>query len=264
MTIARRLALLFLIVVSLSSLVPGLLTSSSYETQHRRNSNERPGRTFLLGADDLGRDRCARLLYGTRTSLLLGPAAAFLATGIAALLGVAAAYFAQIRRPIFYIADILMSTPLLFLLLIVRALLPLDLPAWASICATFALLGLLGWVPGVRVFEAATQDLINSDFILQARANGASPIRLVVTQCLPNLMPAVFAQFCVFVPVFVLAEANLSMLGLGVSEPLPSLGNLMSDLLNYSAVMEQPWLLVPAVLLFGIIGSLQLLVPKVS
>ena len=77
-------------------------------------------------------------------------------------------------------------------------------------------------------------------------------------------MPAVFAQFCVFVPVFVLAEANLSMLGLGVSEPLPSLGNLMTDLLNYSAVMEQPWLLVPAVLLFGIIGSLQLLVPKVS
>ena len=62
-----------------------------------------------------------------------------------------------------------MSTPLLFLLLIVRALLPLDLPAWASVCATFSLLGLLGWVPGVRVFEAATQDLINSDFILQAR-----------------------------------------------------------------------------------------------
>jgi len=262
--ILRRFAIGFLLVVSLSSVAPQIFTPSSYDTQHRRQPNEAPGPTFLLGTDDLGRDRFARLLYGARTSLLLAPAAALLATAIAAIAGVVAASITELQRPLFYAVDVIISTPLLFLLLVVRALLPLDTSAIISVSILFALLGLLGWASGVRLFAAATQRLADSDFTIQAQASGCPPSRLILMQFLPGLIPTMFAQFCVFVPGFVMAEANLSMLGLGVSEPLPSLGNLMSDLLNYSAVLEQPWLLAPAILLFGITGSLHLLVPKVD
>jgi peptide/nickel transport system permease protein len=264
MKILRRLALGFLIAVSVTSLVPEILTSSSYDTQHRRHPNEEPGAEFLLGTDDLGRDRFSRLLYGTRTSLALAPAASLLATAIATIGGAASAYFGRLRTPMFYLVDVIVSTPLLFLLLIIRSLLPLDTSSALSVSIMFALLGLLGWASGVRTFAAATQRLANSDFVVQAQASGCAPSRLVMMQLLPGLFPAIFAQFCVFIPVFVMAEANLSMLGLGVSEPLPSLGNLMSDLLNYPAVIEQPWLLAPAVLLFCIMASLQILMPKVS
>ena len=264
MTILRRFAFGFLLVILLSLIVPQILTSSSYDTQHRRQPNEGPSPTFVLGTDELGRDRFARLLYGARTSLLLAPAASLLATAIATIVGVLAASIAKLQRPLFYVVDVIVSTPLLFLLLLVRALLPLDTSATVSVSIMFALLGLLGWASGVRLFAATTQRLADSDFATQARASGYSPARLILIQLLPGLIPVMFAQFCIFVPVFVLAEANLSMLGLGVSEPLPSLGNLMSDLLNYSAVLEQPWLLAPAILLFSITASLQLLVPKVD
>ena len=87
MSIARRLALLFLVVITVGSLVPRLFTKGSYDTQHRRNPNEPPNQQHLLGTDELGRDRFIRLVYGTRTSLLLAPASALVATAIAAIAG---------------------------------------------------------------------------------------------------------------------------------------------------------------------------------
>lgn len=255
---------MFLLVITVGSLVPGLFTKGSYDAQHRRNPNEPPNHEYLLGTDELGRDRFTRLIYGARTSLLLAPAAAMLATAIAAIAGIMTNCFVPLRRPILLIVDVMVSTPLIFLLLMTRAWLPLDVSAAVSVSITFVLLGLLGWAPAVRVFAASAQASAESEFILQARAGGCRPLRILMRHLLPNLAPVVLTQFCVLVPVFVLAEANLSILGLGVSEPLPSLGNLMADLLNYSLVLEQPWLLIPAVLLFCITGSLHILRIKVS
>jgi len=260
----RRIAGFFLLLVSLSSLAPGIITRRSYDIQDRDSPNERPTKAHLLGTDDLGRDRFARLIYGMRTSVLLAPAAAILAVCIATLAGALAAFCTPLRRPILFLVDILLSTPLFFLLLIARSLLPLDSPATASIAVTFAMLGLLGWPAAVRVLSGASQALVESGFVLQARANGISRARILCHQIVPNLVPIVWTQVCVLVPVFMLAEANLSVLGLGVTEPLPSIGNLMSELLNYSAVLEQPSLLAPAALLAAITASLHLLTVKVS
>jgi peptide/nickel transport system permease protein len=75
---------------------------------------------------------------------------------------------------------------------------------------------------------------------------------------LPNVLPAIVASFWLSVPAFVIAEATLSMLGLGVTEPLPSLGNLISELQNYPVVLEQPWIVAPAVLLVLVLSALRL------
>jgi ABC-type dipeptide/oligopeptide/nickel transport system permease subunit len=82
-------------------------------------------------------------------------------------------------------------------------------------------------------------------------------LRLFVTQLLPNLRAPVLAQFWLSIPLFLLAEANLGVLGLGVSEPLPSWGNLLLDLVNHHEIADQPWRLAPAVLLVMVLLSLQ-------
>ena len=264
MKYVRGLALGFIVAVYVCSLWPGLLAGTSYDMQHREHVSEPPGQTFLLGTDELGRDRFARLLYGLRTSLILAPAAAMLSTALATIIGVLTASFGgRLERLVLYIVDVFNSTPWLFLLLLARAFLPLNVSAWFSVGVTFALLGLLGWAPGVRVIAAAMGRLTRSDFLLQARAMGCQPRRLLLRHSVPNLAPVVLAQFWLTTPIFVLAEANLSMLGLGVTE-FPSLGNLITELQNYSAVIDQPWLLAPALVLFAILAAFQFVFSKVS
>lgn len=256
---AQKLALLVLGAIALASLAAGWI-APSYAEQFRDFLSAPPSRRFPLGTDELGRDRFARLLYGTRVSLLLAPAAALLSTVIAALLGGTAGYWGgRWERMVTSGIDLFLSLPWLFLLLAVRALLPLNTPPLTSVLLTFLLLGCLGWATPARIIRAGTRTLADSDFVLQARASGVAPARLFWRQLLPNLRPILAAQFWIAVPVFILSEANLSLLGLGVAEPLPSWGAMLRDLENYTAVLQNPWMLAPAVLLVAVVSCLQLL-----
>jgi ABC-type dipeptide/oligopeptide/nickel transport system permease subunit len=154
--------------------------------------------------------------------------------------------------------DLFLSLPWLFLLLAVRALLPLNTAPLTSVIITFLLLGCLGWATPARIIRAGTRTLVNSDYLLQARASGIAPARLFWRHLAPNLRPILLAQFLVSVPVFILSEANLGLLGLGVSEPLPSWGAMLRELENYTAVLRNPWMLAPAILLIAVVGSLQM------
>jgi peptide/nickel transport system permease protein len=259
MRLMRTGALLLLGGLYLAALFAPVFLPESYEIQHREFLSEPPGRTFLLGTDELGRDRFVRLLYGVRTSLLLAPAAALLSTLIAAAAGTAAGVLrGKTEAALLYLTDLMVATPLMFLLLTLRALLPLDTPSGASVMCTFLLLGVTGWGSGVRVVSAAAARSAGAGYVLQARAFGCRRFRLFVRQLLPNVFPTILAAFWLTVPAFVMAEATLSMLGLGVTEPLPSLGNLITELQNYAAVTEQPWITAPAVLLFLILSALRL------
>jgi peptide/nickel transport system permease protein len=252
-------ALLLLGGLYLSALFAPVFLPEAHEVQHREFVNEAPGRGFLLGTDELGRDRFARLLYGVRTSLLLAPAAALLSTLISAGVGTAAGVLrGKAETALLYITDLIVATPLIFLLLTLRALLPLNTTSGTSVICTFLLLGVTGWGSGVRVVSAAAARSAGAGYVLQARAFGCSRSRLFLRQLLPNVLPTIIASFWLSVPAFVMAEATLSMLGLGVTEPLPSLGNLITELQNYAAVAEQPWIAAPAVLLFVILSALRL------
>ena len=260
MTRMQKLALAVLCVVALASLFAGFLTRSSYSEQFRDALSAPPSAQFPLGTDELGRDRFARLLYGTRVSLLLAPAAALLSTLIAALIGGLAGYLGGRReRLISSGIDLFLSLPWLFLLLTVRALLPLNTSPVMSVTITFLLLGCLGWATPARIIRAGTRTLIHSDYLLQARASGLSTVRLFWRHLLPNLRPILLAQFWISIPVFILSEANLGLLGLGVSEPLPSWGSMLRELENYAAVLQNPWMLVPALLLVASVSCLQIL-----
>ncbi|MBI4902726.1 MAG: ABC transporter permease [Acidobacteria bacterium] len=255
----RIAAMGVLVAIFSASLAADLLSPHPYGEQYRDAVNAAPSRAFPMGTDDMGRDRLSRLLHACRVSLLLAPAAALVATTLAGLLGGAAGYLGGTADRVFLrLSDLFLSLPWLFLFLSVRSLLPLNAAPAVSAVATFLLLGVLGWAGPARVARACACGLRQSDFVMQAKANGRSPMRLLLVEIVRNLRPVLAAQFWLAIPVFVLAEANLGLLGLGVSEPLPSLGGLLRELENYQAVVSQPWMVAPAIILIGVTGCLHL------
>jgi peptide/nickel transport system permease protein len=227
----RFFAQALLAVLLLVALWPGALTRTPYDRQFRELPNAQVSRQFPLGTDELGRDRLSRLLYGTRVSLLAAPAGALLSTLLAALVGGLAGFLGGwFDRAAVAAIDLTLSLPWLFLLIIVRAMLPLNLPALLSVMVTFGLIGLLGWPSAARIVRAGCRTLRCSEMVVQARACGLSNRRVLVKHVLPNVRPILTAQFRASIPIYILAEANLGLLGLGVADPLPSWGNLLRPL----------------------------------
>lgn len=254
----RMVSMFVLASLVLAALMAGFLTPYSYEAQDRESPSLAPSLKHPLGTDDLGRDRFSRLLHGARVSLLLAPAAALLSLAIAVAIGLTAGVAGGVTEQILSAsADLFSSMPWLFLLLIVRAMLPLDVSAWTSVAITFLLLGLLGWPAAMRVVRASASNAKHEGFLLQARAMGIGGPRLWIRQFLPTLRPVLLAQFWISIPLYILSEANLGILGLGVSEPLPSWGNLLLELSGHREAVSSPWLLAPATCLVAALLSLQ-------
>ncbi|MBL8212469.1 MAG: ABC transporter permease [Bryobacterales bacterium] len=258
----RRTALGVLATLALAAAGAGYLAPAPYDRQFREEPNAPCSRRFPLGTDELGRDRLSRLLYGARVSLLLAPSAALLATVAAALAGGAAGWLGGwTDRALMSGANLVLAMPWMFLLIAVRAALPLNVDPGVSLAVTVVLLGGLGWVPAARALRAGMLRLVRSDFLLQARAAGCGTARLFFVHALPNTKGLLAAQFWTAVPLFLLAEANLSLLGLGVAEPMPSLGNLLRELESFHHVRSQPVVLAPLVVLVALVTCCQLAFP---
>ena len=259
----RTAAILFLVLVAGMCLLAELIAPAGYAHQFRDAPDAACSARHWLGTDDLGRDRFARLLYGTRVSLALAPAAALLSTLLAALIGGTAGFIGGwLETAVMSATDLVLSLPWFFLLVTVRAMLPLNVDPHASVAITFGLLGCLGWAGAARVICADARSLCASDMILLARASGIGPIRLLLRHVLPNLKTVLSAQFWISIPVFILAEANLGILGLGVAEPLPSWGSLLRELESFTAVSAEPWLFAPLLLLIGTVSCFHLAFEK--
>ena len=262
MTPRQKVAVYVLSSICIAIVLASFLVSAPYSKQFRDFPNAAPSARHLLGTDALGRDSLSRLLYGTRVSLTLAPAAALLSTVIAAILGGAAGLLGGwFERIVLATTDLSLALPWLFLLLAVRAMMPLDVSPLTSVVITFLMLGLLGWQVSVRVICATARGIRDSDFLLLARSSGCSPQRLLLRHVAPNLRPILHAQFWMSIPLFILTEANLSILGLGVMEPMPSWGNLMRGFEDFSLLAANPWKLAPLLLLVIVVMCLQLVLP---
>lgn len=261
--ITRAVCFSVLGIVFATGVFAGAFTHYSYATQFREAPSAAPSAAHLLGTDSLGRDLFTRLVYGTRVSLVLAPAAALLATVIAGILGgLAGLRGGWTEKIVLGAADLSLALPLLFVLIALRALLPLDVSPTLSVVATFVTLGLLGWPASLRMVWAAARRLRDSDHFLFATALGYSKSRLLFRQIIPNLRPILFALFWISIPLFILTEATLSMLGLGVMEPLPSWGNLLRGSEDFSFMFANPWRLVPLAVLVVTVICFQYILPK--
>jgi ABC-type dipeptide/oligopeptide/nickel transport system permease subunit len=263
----QKACAVILAALSLAALFAGSLAKHSYDQQMRVIPDSPPSREFPLGTDELGRDRFARLLYGARVSFALAPVAALLSVALAALFGGLAGFRGGwLERLVTGGSNLTLSLPWLFLLMGVRAALPLNTSPGVSVSITFALLGVLGWAGPAQVVRSGVVSLLSSDYVRATRARGVNMPRILFTHLLPNLRPVLSAQFWTSVPLFILAEANLGMLGLGVSEPLPSLGNLLRGLESQVAGWDHPlahyWLFAPVLLLAVVLTCLRILFPS--
>jgi ABC-type dipeptide/oligopeptide/nickel transport system permease subunit len=258
----RKAAAVILALAFAAALAADFTAPYSYAEQFRDIPDAAASRPHPLGTDALGRDRLSRLLYGARLSLLFAPAAALISVALALLLAGAAAIAAPwCERAVTAAADLCLSLPWIFLLLAARAALPLNTGVWVSALVTFGLLGMLGWAAPSRVMTAALKCFLDSDFVLMAHASGCTRVRLALVQLAPNLVPLAAAQFLIATPTYLLAEANLGLLGLGIPEPLPSWGSLLRDLESLPAAVAHPWAFVPAVLLILVVGCFHIVIP---
>jgi len=263
MTLLRKIAWLFLALLFVAALFSDRIAGASYAHQFRDFPSAGSSWRFLLGTDALGRDRLARLLAATRISLLLAPAAALFSTAAATLIGGLAGYCGGLADRIATRAiDLMLSLPWIFLLIAARAILPLNVSPATSVILTFALLAALGWAAPARVIRAGVRDMRDSDFLLQARACGCHGFRLVARQLAPNLKPVLIAQFWTSIPLFILSEANLGLLGLGVADPLPSWGNLLREL--ETDLSFNPGIVACLALMLAVLACFRLLLPSSS
>ena len=194
-----------------------------------------PGGAYLLGADLLGRDLLSRLLYGARTSLLIGVVANGLALLIGTLVGLTAGYFrGWVGAALMRFTDLMMAFPALLLAICLAAIFSPSLWIVALVIA------LVNWVQTARVIYTETTSLAERDFIAAERTLGAGTGRILFHHILPHLVPTIIVWGTLGISTTVLLEATLSFLGVGVQPPTPSWGNIIFE--NQTYFQSAPWL----------------------
>lgn len=208
---------------------------------------------FLFGTDGYGRDEFSRLLYGGRISLLAGLIATAISLSAGLILGGLAGYYGRwIDDVIMRIAEVFLTIPWLYLLLSVRAFLPLSINSNAVFLLLLAVLGIAGWARPARLIRGAVLSVKEREYVTAARAFGASDLYILRRHILPHTSGIVIAQTVSYVPQYVLVETTLSFFGLGVSEPTPSWGNMLAGLQQYSVLQSCWWMFAPAFALVAI------------
>lgn len=194
-----------------------------------------PSPSFLFGTDLLGRDLFSRMLYGARTSLIIGVVANGAALVIGTLVGVTAGFFrGWIGAALMRFTDLMMAFPALLLAICLAAIFTPSLWIVAMVIA------LVNWVQTARVIYTETTALAEREFIAAERSLGASTGRILFRHILPHLVPMIIVWGTLGISTTVLLEATLSYLGVGVQPPTPSWGNIIFE--NQTYFQAAPWL----------------------
>ena len=214
-----------------------------------------PGGAFLLGTDLLGRDLLTRILYGARTSLVIGIAANGLALLIGTVVGVTAGYFrGWLGAVLMRFTDLMMAFPALLLAICLAAIFR------PSLWIVVMVIAIVYWVQTARVLYTETTSLAEREFIAAERTLGAGHARILFRHILPHLVPTIIVWGTLGISTTVLLEATLSYLGVGVQPPTPSWGNIIFE--NQTYFQAAPWLvffpgaaIVLLALAFNLVGD---------
>lgn len=216
---------------------------------------EPPSRAHLFGTDSKGRDILSRVVAGTRISLTVGIVASFLSLAIGVFFGLVAGYFGgRIDAVMQQLFDVFLAFPSLLLAIGISAVLQPGLSS-AMLAIT-----LVGWAGFARLVRSITLQLREQNYVEASRAIGASTARILLRHILPNALPLILVAGSMRVGGFILIEAALSFLGLGVQPPVPTWGSMIS--LNRSFINSAPWMVIfpgvaisMTVIAFNILGD---------
>ncbi len=203
---------------------------------------------FLIGTDMQGRDVWSRLMYATRTSLVIGLASVALSLVLGVVLGGISGYYGgMIDTVIQRIIEILRSLPTIPLWMGLAAALPSTWSVNQIYFAITLIISLLGWTELARVVRGRFLSLREEDFVMAARLSGCSRMRIIFRHMVPSFLSHIIAATTLALPAMIISETSLSFLGLGLRPPAISWGVLLQDAQNIQALAISPWLLIPAV-----------------
>ena len=216
---------------------------------------EEPARVSLCGTDGFGRDVFSRMLAGGRISLLAGVLATMVTLLIGSLIGAVAGFYggwmdALLMRG----AELFLALPWIYLLLAFRAFLPLHIGPSEAFLLVILVIAAVGWARPARLVRGVVLSARERDYVRAARGFGATDIYLLRRHVLPQTFGVLRTQALLLVSQYVLAEVTLSFFGLGVSEPVPSLGNMLGTLMQYHVLVSYWWLFLPGLLLALFVG----------
>jgi peptide/nickel transport system permease protein len=208
-------------------------------------------RFYLLGSDLSGRDTFSRICYGARISMTIGLVGATIVLFIGMLIGGISGYFGgMVDNVLQRICEMVMLLPGFYLLLMLRFMFPADMDSVKVYFAVVFILALVGWAGLARVIRGMVLSIRTEDYVQAARAIGVRPLGIILKHVLPHTMTYAIVSFTLAVPSYILGEAALSLLGLGIMEPVPSWGNMLSKAMDISELTQHPWVLWPGAFIF--------------
>ncbi len=251
-----------------------LFFENDYTTQLRGMENLSPSWNFPFGTDNLGRDMLVRTMFGTRVSLIVGLSASLIVLVIGSVYGSVSGYFGgKLDDAMMRFVEFVYSVPDILVILLISVVLRQPLINWFNnsssqlvksfvvlgpgLIAIFIAFGLLYWVGMARIIRGQVMAIKNLDYVVAARALGATGPSIIVKHILPNCISQIIVMACLQIPTAIFLESFLSFLGLGVSAPMTSLGSLAADAIN-SIYSYPERLFIPSVILSIMILSLNL------
>jgi peptide/nickel transport system permease protein len=235
--IAAAVVIALLVLVTVAAPLIAHVTGHGPDTQYRDTGLTPaglpvgPSRRFLLGTDNLGRDLLVRIVYGARISLLVGVVSTLLAVCAGVLVGMTAGYHGgAVDTFLARFMDVVLSFPfLLFAVALVSVVGP-------SLTVSIFVIAFFSWAAVGRIVRGQTLAIREREYVEAARSLGASDLRIMLVDVLPNLAAPVIVYTTLLIPTAIVFEATLSFLGLGVVPPTPTWGNMLSDSLQFYQV----------------------------
>lgn len=232
--------LIVLVLLILTALSADLIAPYGRDSQDLLNTYSAPSAAHLLGTDEFGRDVFTRLLYAARVSLCVGLVSTSISLAIGVLLGAAAGFFGGLADAVIMrLVDIFMCFPFYVIAITVASIFG------ASIWNLMLLTGLLRWTNIARIVRAEVLTLRKREFIEAARALGLSRAEIIGRHILPNVFAPIIVYATLGIANGILSEAGLSYLGLGVTPPQPSWGNMLASAQSLRVLRSYWWLWMP-------------------
>ena len=217
---------------------------------------------YILGADMKGRDLFSRILYGARVSLSIGIIGALISFLLGILVGSISGYYGgKVDAVLMRGVEMIMMIPGFYLMLALRASFPPNLSSTQVFFLLVVILSFIAWAGIARVIRGMAISLRERDYVYAARALGVSDFKIIVRHIVPHTFSYAIVAIMLSIPGYILGEAALSLIGLGIQEPEASWGNLLSGAMGIVNIKLYPWILAPGVFIivatmcFNIMGE---------
>ena len=208
------------------------------------------GKFNLLGTDEQARDQFSRLVYGGRISLSIGLVGIVIAFPLGMLVGGISGYTGGwLDSVLMRFVEVLMTIPEIYLLVALAAVLPPGLTSAERFLLIILITSFIRWAGLARVIRGQVLSIKEQEFVQAARSMGGRPLYIIVRHVLPQTATYIIISATLSIPSFIVAESVLSLIGLGIQQPDPSWGNMLTLATNASILVLQPWLIWPPALL---------------